>query len=162
MSSWCIIFLDIDGVLNKVDGLRDRDLVSRFDRNSVYNLNILIDGIINRGLKPGIVLSSSWRIKKVAPGQFTNYSLQYLRKLFSEYNFSRYIIDTTPIFSYLRDNASLRRQLEISSWTLNELKIRNISKVIILDDISMKELEHQHVKCSLFGEKELERALSLL
>ncbi len=155
-----IIFLDIDGVL--VGNFmvpahkRTKEAVAGFNPQAVGNLNRLIQACIKTGQTPGIVLSSSWRTK-VINEVLELHTLEYLKDLFQEHDFSKYIIDVVPIVTK-NDDAWYRRRCEIKKW----LDSHKYDEYIVLDDmkgLSCFKNRFIHCKGDLFGDKELEKAI---
>lgn len=128
-----IIFLDIDGVINRCT-VQQEDIshnvanrkaktqeeyskycdlatVEMFDQPSLCNL----DRLIAQGAK--VVLSSSWK---------TRGDISYLQELFAYHNFSRHLIDKTTSTSFGKHT----RDLQIKTW----LDQHPVDTFVILDD----------------------------
>jgi hypothetical protein len=76
-----------------------------------------------------IILSSSWRINITAS--------KLKHEVFSDWNFSRYLIDKTPFIGVYS------RWEEISSW-LEQNRERNIKNFVILDDYPVDGFPREH------------------
>jgi len=135
-----------------------------FDKGALSNLSKIIKHLEKRGLKVGIVLSSTWR-------EF--FDIEALRKLFYGLKFANYLIDK----NYDRAGISLADKaeldlypLELSRAELIELWLKQHPKTakqfLILDDIDsgLSELFPEHfVHCkNLYGEAEYQLSTSLL
>jgi len=129
-----VIFLDIDGVLNSEEFLKNnQDEV--IDRNNVNVLKNIID-------KTGevIVMSSGWRLwfdEDMMPKD--GYS-QYLYDILREFDIK--LFDKTPDFSTeeirTRKTFSHVKAKEIIAW-LSEHK--TVDKYVVLDDLDLKNEE---------------------
>ena len=100
-----------------------------------------------------IVISSSWRTYCTENG-LALYTVDYLRHLFQEYEFSKHILGVTPIHKR-------KRHLEIEQW----LSDHECENYIVIDDL--KELScfgNRFIYCTkdLFGEKERMQAINSL
>lgn len=129
-----VIFLDIDGVLNSEEFLKNnQDEI--IDRDAVNILKNIID-------KTGasIVMSSGWRLwfdEDMIPND--GYS-QYLYDILSEFDIK--LFDKTPDFSTeeirTRKTFSHVKAKEIIAW-LSEHK--TVDKYVVLDDLDLKNEE---------------------
>ena len=126
-----IIFLDIDGVLNsdtwqKTDQYKmGKNPEKWFDPNAVNLLNKLIDET-----KAKIVLTSTWRLE---------YSLEEMRKIFSNVGIKCDLIDFTPDLT--NNNDYVVRGNEILKWCKENHDVIGTNPLsyndfIILDDNS--------------------------
>jgi len=104
-----VIFLDIDGVLNKQDGLNGPDHI---DSNMVLNLNNIINAT---GAK--VVISSTWRCSM---------SQDQIQDHLNKFGFTGTIIGMT-------DDNNKARFTQISDWLDNN----TVSDFIILDDMGV-------------------------
>ena len=174
------IFLDIDGVIfyNPMDGTvqervkerfkgrehelpipypsieSDKAAVDLFDQSALDYLNKLILDINKKYHKEVvIVLSSAWRV---------NRSIEFLKELFKQHFFARYIIDKTPELS------CRPRSKEISEWLLKYSKFYNLCGFVILDDYDdflSVDFPKQFVECkhtTLFRKAEYDLAISII
>lgn len=139
-----VIFLDIDGVMNNLSTLGDRERAPWLDPDNVAVLNQIV-----RATGAVVVLSSSWR--RVMP-------LDELREAFVEAGCIAEIVDITP---ELHDG---RRGREIAAWLAAQPDPP--TRYVALDDhFDMPELPGKLVKTSwLEGltARELPRVLALL
>lgn len=124
-----VVFLDIDGVLNNKEFLKDRDDLQVCDPKNVKNFNKIVEEIDD--LK--IVVSSSWRIGR---------SLEELIEILREKDVKGEIIDKTPDMTAKFDAT---RSNEIQAW----LNGNDVDKFVILDDnpISLP-LSDNHIRTS--------------
>ena len=149
---YIIIFLDIDGVIYSHKGidlkdhyddkfLKDNDslilydkvAVKLFDEEALYYLNLLIETIRYAGYECGIVLSTDWKSKG---------DIGFLKELFKQHIFSKYIIDKTID----KDD----RWEEINLW----LKENKYSNYVVLDDLDMSdEFPNNFVLCDDYPNK---------
>lgn len=165
MESWVIVFLDIDGVLVNDIPVRERtqESVAKFDREALRNLDLLLGAITQVGCRRGIVLSSSWRIKKEGD-ELLLHQLEYLKELFSLHSFSKDLIGTTPIVRSCEESR-IDRVLEISKWVIDNLSKYQMRKIIVIDDVPMEIFGSRLVLCDrekLFGKPERTSAVELL
>lgn len=109
-----IVFLDIDGVINKFKLSDDESIITKLDDDTIENLNSLIS-LTNCK----IVISSSWKTS-------TTYMDILEEELFPRLP-TGCVIGCTPTFV-----PQIDRQYEISAWISKNIdKIRNF---VILDD----------------------------
>lgn len=125
-----IIFLDIDGVLNSMNGLIKRGGQSLMD---LYVEHIAILREILYITDARIVISSTWRKGR---------TVEQLKQLFYNYELpSKYIIDKTPslkgkeIVINGKTYSDTKRGHEIEKW-LEDNKELDIEEFVILDDDS--------------------------
>lgn len=186
-----IIFLDIDGVLlhtkykdripyylkQRYSELQiektkqdfsgkacDKAAVECFDKSALANLNRLIFFAENEGEDVGIVISSNWRLYR---------SVEQLKDLFKEHEFSAYILDKT-VDSVRLYNFEIKtlpyllgRGEEIETWLRQNGARLGVSNYLILDDIDrgIAELHPKnYVRCDngVFDIIDLGKALSLI
>jgi hypothetical protein len=117
-----VIFLDIDGVLNRYfpEGIPDEEDVKRFDPIAISNLISIIQRVQESTGEPvGLVISSSWK---------ETGDLEHLRKLFRSTPFAVHIIGATPPL-IPRD-----RSAEILSWLYQNFGRYQIESFVVLDD----------------------------
>jgi hypothetical protein len=114
-----IIFLDIDGVMNSNNHLVESKAHEylEFDPICVESLKKIL-----KETNAKIVISSTWRIKR---------SLEELKRIFSIYDISNYIIGVTP-------NLWKERGHEIQEYI--DIHKNIIKKFVIIDDDS--DMEH--------------------
>ena len=129
-----VIFLDIDGVLNSEEFLKNNPN-EQIDRKNVEVLKTVIDKT-----NAAIVMSSGWKLwfdDNMMPKE--GYS-QYLYDILCEFNIR--IVDKTPDFSTdeIRANKTFShvKAKEIIAW-LNEH--RSVEKYAILDDLDLENEE---------------------
>ena len=168
MDPICLIFLDIDGVVNremtKSFAERTPESVAKFDKDALMNLDLLLEDIVQAGYQPGIVISSSWRLRLI-DGQRILHDLEYLKELFQIHSFSRYILGSAPPISHLRSQVGIGRYMEISRWIIDNLYRYQIKNLIVIDDLPMPNLGDHFVLCDaerLFGEAERKKAIELI
>jgi hypothetical protein len=110
-----IIFLDIDGVLNSMNGLYLRGGQSRMD---LYTEHMQVLRWILDRTDARIVVSSTWRMGR---------TVEELKQLFYNYGLqSRFIIDKTPYLS------GQERGDEIGEWL--QMTSHEIESYVIIDD----------------------------
>lgn len=116
MKQYSIIFLDMDGVLNKKVGFYKRDW-PQIDVKPLVNLLYLIANVPN----PVIVLSSTWRLFQ---------PWRKMKKFLTRHHIpARLIIDRTPYMPYCS------RGCEIRAWLRDHPKYPCPgSRIVILDD----------------------------
>ena len=117
-----LIFLDIDGVLNRnlPAGVPTAADARRLDPNAISNLMFLIqeaEYITNRPVR--IILSSSWREAG---------DLDHIRNMFKSTPFVIYIIGKTPAL------VPRSRPAEILSWLYDNVDRYRIRNFVVLDD----------------------------
>jgi len=157
-----VVFLDIDGVLNSLNFVRDFDnrcaeagevlgFQHQIDHQAVLRLNRIL--INTRAV---VVVSSSWR--RIV-------DLDELIRILRNYGFEGTIVGTTPDLSHLdRADRPIWRGDEIAHWL--EHSPRAVQSFVILDDNNdMGELSHRLVltddRVGLTDEDAL-RAMALL
>ncbi|NUQ73314.1 MAG: hypothetical protein HUU21_07145 [Polyangiaceae bacterium] len=127
-----VVFLDIDGVLNRLAliGSGGRPL-DRLDAAAVSRLGEIV---ARSGAK--VVISSSWRAHR---------TLDELRAMLSELGFSGEVIDKTPeLEASLYGDPFLVRAREIKAWI--EAQREPIESYVILDDAYLDEAAQHLVK----------------
>ena len=120
-----IIFLDVDGVLNNENWIKDTktDLIPE-------KIELLKEIVEKTGAK--IVLSSSWRVMKTElPLDVGNPMLEYLEKELKKYGLTIY--DKTPVIGY-------NRPKEIKAW-LEKKGIEDVQFVSLDDDFIKEQYE---------------------
>jgi hypothetical protein len=125
-----IIFLDIDGVLNSMNGLIRRGGQGLID---IYPEHCdVLDWILSHDKEIRIVISSTWRL---------HYSLKEFQTLFGMYHrISKNIIGCTPRLP------EERRGTEIQKWLHDNEDKYDITDFVILDDDSdMLHLKDSHL-----------------
>lgn len=132
----------------------DKAAVDLFDERALNYLDKLILCINKEYQKEAIiVLSSAWRKDR---------TIEFLKNLFKQHSFSRYIVDKTPELS------CKPRGKEIAQWLFENHKKYNLCGFIVLDDCDeglSVEFPSQFVQCkhtTLFREKEYNLALSII
>jgi hypothetical protein len=112
-----IIFLDIDGVLNSMNGLFLRGGQSRMD---LYTEHMQVLRWILDRTDARIVVSSTWRLGR---------SVEDLKQLFYNYGLqSRFIIDKTPYLS------GEQRGVEIKQWLDENGEAHEVESFVVIDD----------------------------
>lgn len=157
-----VIFLDCDGVINGYNWwmnilcnvnsklkifdncyLGDKVLdIFGVHKSKVKILSKICTEILYSGYKCEVVMSSSWRGGYFSSNMRHNISRDKLRYFISLYRIP--LNDKTG--TYIGDNKDyyLHRSIEIKDWLLDH--IDDVYSYVILDDDSMKGLEHRHVK----------------
>ena len=150
------------GILNDYVGFKAQ--AHFFNKTALSNLSKIIKHLEKKGMKVGIVLSSTWR-------EF--FDTEMLRKLFDGLEFANYLIDKTYDGAgiCLADKAELDPYpRELSRSELIELWLKQhpetANQFLILDDVDsgLSELFPEHfVHCkNLYGEAEYQLSTHLL
>lgn len=130
-----IVFLDFDGVLNRLTDIAFGQ--SSFHGEAISRLNDIV-----RESKAKVVISSSWRV---------HHSLDELRALLAEVGFQGEIIGCTPIHSHERalglpDIGMIRCQ-EIQAWI--DAQPKPLTSFVVLDDLELELLAAYHIKTDM-------------
>lgn len=143
-----IIFLDFDGVLNSHSGWRSRGFLpenpsrEQIEDRDICSENILMLNSIIEQTSAKIVVSSTWRLDR---------PIHNLQSILSRNGCIGEVIGSTP--ELFVDNQRAPRGLEIQAWldfVFTESSIKNVSFVILDDDVDMAHLRNKLVKTSLF------------
>lgn len=132
-----IVFLDFDGVLNRLTDFAFASSQSVFHHEAVARLNDIV-----HESKAKVVISSSWRV---------NHSLDELRQLLKDAGFRGEVIGVTPIHNH--DNASglpdigLIRCGEIQAWM--DGQSQPLTSFVVLDDLDLHILAAYQIKTEM-------------
>lgn len=132
-----IVFLDFDGVLNRLTDFAFSAHKSVFHPEAITRLNDIL-----RQSQAKVVISSSWRV---------HHSLDELRRLLEEIGFQGEILGCTPIFSHqhaqgLTDIGMIRCR-EIQAWI--DAFPHPLTSFVVLDDLELELLAAYHVKTDM-------------
>jgi hypothetical protein len=132
-----VVFLDFDGVLNRLSDIAFGAGESAFNVDAIKRLNDIV-----HEAKAKVVVSSSWRV---------NYSLDELRKLLAEVGFRGEIIGCTPIYSneeaHSLPDIGLIRCREIQAWI--DKHPEPLTSFVVLDDLELSLLAAYQIKTDM-------------
>lgn len=132
-----IVFLDFDGVLNRLSDFAFDSSESVFRRDAIARLNDIV-----KESNAKVVISSSWRV---------THSLAELRTLLVKMGFQGEIIGATPIHSHEQAHGlpdiGLIRCREIQAWIDNHTE--PLTSFVVLDDLELNLLAAYQIKTDM-------------
>lgn len=132
-----IVFLDFDGVLNRLSDFAFEANQSAFNTDAIKRLNDIV-----HEARAKVVVSSSWRV---------NHSRDELRRLLAEAGFRGEIIGCTPIYNneeaHSLPDIGLIRCREIQAWIDNHPE--PLTSFVVLDDLELNALAAYQIKTDM-------------